>query len=66
VADVNQPEPYFIDIVEPERSDAERIVDVLVGSFGLVGVLAIGALVVGGLVGGVLLWLRSRDRLGGG
>jgi len=65
VADVNQPEPYFIDIVEPEPSDAERIVDVLVGSFGLVGVLAIGAVVIGGLIGGVLLWLRSRDRLSG-
>lgn len=62
---MNQPDPYFIDIVEPEPSDAERIVDVLVGSFGLVGVMAIGAIVVGGIIGGVLLWLRSRDRLSG-
>ena len=62
---MNQPEPFFIDIAEPEPSDAERIVDVLVGSLGLVGILALGALVVGGLVGAVRLWLRSRDRLGG-
>jgi hypothetical protein len=62
---VIQPDPYFIDIVEPEPSDAERIVDVLMGSFGLVGVLAVGAMVVGGIIGAVLLWLRSRDRLSG-
>jgi hypothetical protein len=60
---VIQPDPYFIDIVEPEPNDAQRIVDVIVGSFGLVGVLAVGAIVVGVIVGGVLLWLRSRDRL---
>jgi hypothetical protein len=66
VADVSQPEPFFIDIVEPEPSDAERIVDVLVGSFGLVGVIALGALLFGGAIGGVLLWLRSRDRAAGG
>ena len=58
-----QPEPYVIDIAESRPSDAERIVDVLVGSFGLVGVIAIGALLIGGLIGGVLLWLRSRDPL---
>ena len=56
-----QPEPYVIDISESQPSDAERIVDVLVGSFGLVGVMAIGALLIGGLIGGLLLWLRSRD-----
>ena len=59
-----QPEPYVIDIAESQPSDAERIVDVLVGSFGLVGVLAIGALLIGVLIGGVLLWLRSRDPVG--
>jgi hypothetical protein len=58
---VIQPEPYVIDIAESPPSDAERIVDVLMGSFGLVGVMAIGALLIGGLIGGLLLWLRSRD-----
>jgi hypothetical protein len=60
-----QPEPVFIDIVEPPPNPAAEIVDVLVGSFGLAGVILILALIIGVGLGGVMLWLRSRNPLGG-
>jgi hypothetical protein len=53
----------MIDIVEPTRGPAEQVVDVLVGSFGLVGAIATVALVIGGLIGGLMLWLRSGNPL---
>jgi hypothetical protein len=51
----------MIDIVEPARTPADQVIDVLVGSFGLAGTITLGALLLGALIGGVLLWLRSRE-----
>lgn len=57
---MNQPKPFMIDIVEPAKSEAEGVADLLIGSIGLAGAIAVSALVIGAIVGGLLFWLRSR------
>jgi hypothetical protein len=54
----------MIDIVEPTPNPLQQAVDVFVGSFGLAGAITVAAILLGAMVGGVLLWLRSRDPLG--
>jgi hypothetical protein len=50
--------PIIVRIVEPPDT---RLADVLIGSLGLSGVIAVGAITVGLVVGGLMFWLRSRS-----
>ena len=49
--------PIIVRIVEPPDT---RLADVLIGSLGISGAIALGAITVGLLVGGLMFWLRSR------
>ncbi len=54
-------EPVMVRIVEPSNeSQLEQLGEVLLGSIGLVGVIAVLAVLVGALVAGLMVWLRSR------
>lgn len=46
--------------LDKPASELERLRDVLIGSFGLSGVIGLIAIVIGVAVGGLLFWLRSR------
>lgn len=55
------PQPIIIDITRPPPNPAQDVVNVLVGSFGLVGAMAVAAMVLGVLIAGVLYWRRARS-----
>jgi hypothetical protein len=46
--------------LDKPESELARLSDVLIGSLGLSGVLAIAALLIGIIAGGLVFWLRSR------
>jgi hypothetical protein len=45
----------------PPKSDLATLSDVLLGSLGLSGVLALGGVLLGLMVGGLLFWARHRS-----
>ena len=49
--------PIIVKIVEPPDT---RLADILIGSLGVSGALAVGAIVIGLIMGGVMFWVRSR------
>jgi uncharacterized protein involved in exopolysaccharide biosynthesis len=51
--------PTIIQVVPPPSAQV-GVVDVIVGSFGLTGMLILGSLVLGGLLGGALIAFRHR------
>ena len=53
--------PIIVRIVEPEKSEFGQLRDVLIGSLGLTGVIILIAVVLGGLLAGVMFWIRSRS-----
>jgi ABC-type phosphate transport system permease subunit len=62
---VQRAEPIIVRVVE-QPVDETTIVDVLVGSLGLVGVMLLAALLLGLLLGGILVAykrLTARDGL---
>jgi hypothetical protein len=44
----------------PPKSELATLSDVLIGSLGLSGALALGGILLGLMVGGVLFWARHR------
>jgi hypothetical protein len=52
--------PIIVKIIEPP-GDPTGLADVLIGSLGLSGVIALGSILMGLLFAGVLFWLRSRS-----
>ena len=58
-----QPPPIIVKIVEPPKDPTEGIADVLIGSLGIAGVLALLAVLLGVVMAGVLFWIRSRNPL---
>ncbi len=56
-----QPEPFIIEIIRPETAEV-TVVDVLVGSLGLAGALAVVALPLGLLAGWLLIRRKQRHR----
>jgi hypothetical protein len=62
---MTQEKPIIIDIAEPAENQAQTVIDVLVGSFGLAGAIAILAVILGAALAGIMLWLRSRKPLSG-
>lgn len=53
-------EPIIVEIQEPPPNPAQEVVDILVGSFGLAGMLFVVATLVGILLAAFLYWRRSR------
>jgi ABC-type phosphate transport system permease subunit len=51
----------IVDIQEPPPNPAQEVVDVLVGSLGITGVLAVAAIVFGVAVAAFMLWRRSKS-----
>jgi len=54
-----QREPLIVRIVETP-SDPTGLADVLIGAFGLTGVLILVAVAAAGLMAGVMFWFRRR------
>ena len=52
--------PIIVKIIQPP-SEVSGLADVLIGSLGLSGVIAIGSILVGLLFASVLFWVRSRS-----
>ena len=56
--------PSVYEVVE-KTTEQTTVLDVLFGSFAVIGVIAVCGLVLGGLFGGVKIWLTKRaDREG--
>jgi hypothetical protein len=61
---VQSTQPIVVRVVE-EPVQSTSVADVLIGAFGLTAVLVLAALLLGGLLGGALIWLqRVRARRG--
>jgi len=54
--------PVIVKIVEPAE---KGLADVLLGSLGLSGAIALGAVVLGLALAALMFWLRSRSADGG-
>ena len=53
--------PIIVDITEPPKSELSTLSQVLLGSLGLSGVLALMAILLGIGLGGLMFWLRRRS-----
>jgi len=53
--------PIIVKIVEPPPDPLGDLADVLLGSLGLTGLITLGALLLGVVFAGVLVWIRSRS-----
>lgn len=56
----SQQEPITVTIVE--TGDPTGLSDILIGAFGLTGMIALLAVVFGVAVAALMFWVRSRDR----
>lgn len=57
-----QSNPIIVKIVEPAaKSELSGLADVLLGSLGLTGVIALAAVLLGAVMAGVMFWVRSRQ-----
>jgi hypothetical protein len=52
--------PIIVTITEAPKSDLSRLSDVLLGSLGLSGVLALMAITLGIALGGLMFWIKRR------
>jgi hypothetical protein len=50
--------PIVVKIIEPAE---KGLADVLMGSLGLSGVIALGAILLGVVLAAVMFWMRSRS-----
>jgi hypothetical protein len=46
---------------DPPKSELSGLSDVLLGSLGLTGIIAVAAVLLGLVMAGVMFWVRSRD-----
>ena len=53
--------PIIVDITEPPKSELSTLSQVLLGSLGLSGVLALAAITLGIGLGGLMFWLKRRS-----
>jgi hypothetical protein len=49
--------PIIVEVVKQPATET-TVVDILLGAIGLTGVLVVAGAVLGGLLGGVLIWFR--------
>ncbi|MCC7417516.1 MAG: hypothetical protein IT176_10285 [Acidobacteria bacterium] len=54
---VPAPPSIIVKLIEPPDT---RIADIITGALGISGAIALAALAIGLLVGGLMFWLRSR------
>ena len=52
--------PIIVDITEPPKSELSALSQVLLGSLGLTGVLALMAILLGIGIGGLMFWIKKR------
>jgi hypothetical protein len=50
--------PYIVRVIEAPTRET-TVVDILVGSFGLIGIIVLAAVVFGLGLGGLLVWFRN-------
>ncbi len=53
--------PIIVDITEPPKSELSTLSEVLLGSLGLSGVLALTAIMLGIALGGLMFWIKRRS-----
>ena len=53
-------EPIIVNITEPPENELSALRDVLIGSLGLSGALAVMAILLGIGVGGLMFWIKRR------
>ena len=51
----------LVEITEPPKSELSTLSDVLLGSLGLSGALALAAILLGICLGGLKFWLKRRS-----
>jgi len=56
----DKPDGAIIVKLVPPKSDLATLSDVLLGSLGLSGALALGGILLGLMVGGLMFWARHR------
>jgi len=54
--------PIIVDVTEPPKSELSALSQVLLGSLGLSGVLALTAILLGIGLGGLMFWIKSRSQ----
>jgi hypothetical protein len=57
----DKPADAIIVKLVPPKSELETLSNVLIGSLGLSGALALGGILLGVMVGGLLFWTRRRS-----
>jgi hypothetical protein len=58
---IQEQAPVIVRIIEPPK-DPTGLADVLVGVLGLSSVLGLAAIAIGIAIGGLIFWVRSRQR----
>jgi hypothetical protein len=58
---IQEQAPVIVRIIEPPK-DPTGLADVLIGVLGLSTVLGLAAITIGIAIGGVIFWVRSRQR----
>jgi hypothetical protein len=53
--------PIIVDITEPPKSELSTLSEVLLGSLGLSGALAMMAILLGIGLGALMFWIRRRQ-----
>jgi len=53
--------PIIVKITEPPKSELSTLSQVLLGSLGLSGVMALLAILLGIGLGGLMFWLKNRS-----
>lgn len=53
--------PIIVDITEPPKSELSTLSQVLLGSLGLSGALALAAILLGIAVGWLMFWIKRRS-----
>jgi hypothetical protein len=62
MASLQPSKPIIVKIIPPEqKSELSGLADVLIGSLGLTGVIAIAAVLLGAVMAAVMFWIRSRS-----
>jgi hypothetical protein len=56
-----QPNPIIVHVIQPP-TESTTVADVLVGAFGLTGLLVLVALLLGGIFGGILIGIKVLRR----
>jgi hypothetical protein len=56
-----QPQPIIVHVIQP-ATESTTVADVLIGAFGLTGLLVLLAVLLGGVFGGILIGIKILRR----